>query len=140
MLWLCLQGPPVARQLLHIVVYGVDQLPRRLAGLGVEDQVSAQLVQLLEVGGDGLGAPFLTALAFPLRMERFAAARFSALVIPQQKLFHARGANYQSFGGGNGVEPPAVAGVEKSVVLRGSRFTRAGCCRAIGLWSSTMAH
>jgi hypothetical protein len=31
----------------------------------------------------------------------------------QAKLFHARGANYQSLGAGSDVEPPAVAGVEK---------------------------
>ena len=35
----------------------------------------------------------------PHRMPS-AAARFSALVIPQRKLFHARGANYQSLGQG----------------------------------------
>jgi hypothetical protein len=34
-----------------------------------KDQVAAQLVQLLEVGSECLGAPFLTAQALPFLME-----------------------------------------------------------------------
>jgi hypothetical protein len=37
---LTVQRPPVACQLLDIVVDGVEKLTRRHAGLGVEDQVS----------------------------------------------------------------------------------------------------
>ena len=47
------------------------------------------------------------------------------------ELFHARGANYQSLGAGTALEPPAVAGVEKSaretVRISGARrFTPGG--------------
>ena len=56
---LTVQRQPVARQLLDIVVDGVEKLARRLAGLGVEDQVVPDASQFLKICGDRLGVRFL---------------------------------------------------------------------------------
>jgi hypothetical protein len=106
------QGAPVSGQLLGMIVDRIDQGTRRDVRLGVEDQIVPKLPHLLKICGDGCGPRFLAPPPLLLLLVAFAAARFSAFVMPQQKRFRARCANYRSVGARNGVEPPVVTGVE----------------------------
>ena len=88
-------------------------------------------VQLIEVGGDCLGAPFFAALALPVLIECLGGGSVFGLCHATSKRSRPRDANYQSLGAGTALEPPAVAGVEKSaretVRISGARrFTPGG--------------
>jgi hypothetical protein len=96
-----------------MIVDCVNQSARRDFGLCMEDQVFPKLPHLLKICGDSRGLRFLAPPPILFLLVCLAAARFSAFVIPQRKLFLARGANYQLLGA-NGGKPRAVAGVEKS--------------------------
>jgi hypothetical protein len=114
------QRPPIAGQLLGVIVNRVDQVARRFMRLGVEDQVVTKLPHLLKICGDGGGPRFLAPppLFFPLVCLRGGSV-FGFGHATSKRPRH-RDANYQSVAAGNVVEPPVVAGVEKSVSEQGA--------------------
>jgi hypothetical protein len=104
----------ITGKLLSVIVDRIDQVLLRDARLGVEDQVVPSFRNSSGSAATALARTSSRHLHSFSCWYAFAAVRFSALVMPASKRPRHRDANYQSVGTGNGVVPPAVAGVKKS--------------------------
>jgi hypothetical protein len=114
------QRASVTSQLLHVIVDCFRKVIMRDAGLFVEDQVMPEASKLFHICGNGCGPRFFTPPPLLFLLVRLRGGTVFGFGHATSKRPRHRDANYQSVAAGNVVEPPVVAGVEKSVSEHGA--------------------
>jgi hypothetical protein len=99
-----------------------------MADPAMEDQVTPQDTKLLKIRSDVRGVRVLAPLTFFFLLVGLRGRAVFRLGHATSKRPRRQDANYQSLGAGNGAEPPAVGGVEKSAgkMIEGAAGYR--CC------------